>query len=83
MSSSISNLSVEKQQVATAVVAFKRKDDDAVTVAQAAATTMHREQEALIAVVVAACKTLDEAWAHEWAAALNVEKEKTIIHQLE
>jgi hypothetical protein len=44
---------------------------------------MHREQEALIATVAAAHKTLDAARAHEHAATLAWEKEKTITHHLE
>jgi hypothetical protein len=74
------NLStVDGQQVATAVA--KMKEDD--TAAQAVAATMHQEQKALIAVVAAAHRTLDEAWAHEHATALAWEKEKTISHHLE
>jgi hypothetical protein len=56
-----SNLSTKEQQVA-AVVA-KRKEDDTVTMSHA--------------VVAAVCKTLDETRAHERAATLAWEKEKT------
>jgi hypothetical protein len=73
MPGSNSNLStIDGQQAAAA----KRKEDDT-------AATSHREQEALVAAVAAARKTLDEAWAHEHAAALAWEKKKTITHHLE
>jgi hypothetical protein len=72
MPGSNSNLStIDEQQAAAA----KRKEDDT-------AATSHREQEALVAVVATTRKTLDEAWAHEHAAALAWEKEKTITHHL-
>ncbi len=80
MSGSTSNLSVDEQQAAAAA---KRKEDDAAAAAQAAAATAHREQEALVAAVAAARKTLDEARAHERAAALTWEKEKIIARHLE
>jgi hypothetical protein len=64
----------------TAIVTTKRKEEDATAAAQAAAAATHREQEAL---VVATCKTLDKARAHERAAALTWEKEKTITPHLE
>jgi hypothetical protein len=87
MSGSTSNLSVDEQQpaaaVAAAAAAAKRKEDDAAAAAQATAATVHREQEALVAAVAAARKTLDEAWAHECAAALAWEKEKIIARHLE
>jgi hypothetical protein len=74
------NLStVDGQQAATAVA--KTKEDDGV--AQAVTATMHQEQKALIAVVAAAHRTLDEAWAHERATTLAWEKEKTIDRHLE
>jgi hypothetical protein len=81
MSGSNSNLStVDRQEAAKAA---KRKEDDTTVVAQAASAPMHREQEALIAAVAATHKTLDEAWAHECAAALTWEKEKNIACHLE
>jgi hypothetical protein len=82
-------MSLGVANAATAATITKRKEDDATAVAQATATasadaaTVHREQEALIAVVVAACKTLDEARARERIVALAWEKEKTIAHHLE
>jgi hypothetical protein len=79
MSGSTSNLSIDEQQAAAAA---KRKEDDVTAAAQAAAATAHREQEALVTAVAAACKTLNEAWARERAAALTWEKEKTIARHL-
>jgi hypothetical protein len=78
MPSNTSNLSVDEQQAAAA----KKKEDDT-TATQAVAATTQREQEALVAVVAAACKTLDEARAHERATTLTWEKEKNIARHLE
>jgi hypothetical protein len=76
-----SNLLTEEQQAATATV--KGKEEDIVVMTHAAAPTTQREQEALLVDLATARKTLDEARAHECAAALTWEKEKANAHHLE
>jgi hypothetical protein len=48
-----------------------KKEDDASATAQHAAATAHGEQEALVATMATAHKTLDEARACEYTAALS------------